>query len=671
MNTTNPYLNPVELLDLADRPNLSAADIRKAKKRFLTEMELDGREDFHFHGQLFTRNDLDRVSQEVENDGILVAYAAAAKAKGLSAFLTSGQTEPEFDHQQLFDPRLAPVLKNYFGPAYNQAFGRAVAARNLRAVRTMTGWRPEAAGVAPSELYHDAYRGLNARVDDLITTVEAYLTDPRSPAGRELKGMKAFADNFPQALIAALPPYFGDLTNKLAERLTPYIIRLNNERNNPRMALALTKSILRLEHLSDERREELKKIGRTLRDNVGAVNRSQEAASNSESSSSYVWLIVVVVMMLFRIGACVASSNKSSRSSRPSYRSQRPYVPPPPRVRQPADYQREYAIDLREAVRNGRPPSSVIPDQRANIPIGDLAPVFLPDAGVREVNQVMQNLREDTVYHILGHVMYRPTLPFEPDELFEKLTERAIVPADRDTSKLYRTLVELNEDIKIKEGLKNAALRAERLEREKREEQRTAEKNADAAARKANRLAEKRANERALAKLGRDAFVREPKDDILGPKARMPENYSILLKSTISNRERLIKHGPIKKIKVGIDDPEMSAVVVWRDTLGLRQVRVSATRSIPLVFKVASGKINKLLEGYVVYGKRWSDQETSPWGGKGWYKEVLCYCGPDDHKAFINGKRKEQKNLWLPSKKIDKGKSMSAGAWLRGVKRLR
>jgi hypothetical protein len=673
MDATNPYLNPVELFDLADKPGLKAADLRKAKKRFLTELELDEREDFDYHGRLFTRNDLDRVSQEAEDDAMLEAYVAAAEARGLSAFLTSGQTDHVFDRAQLFNPRLGPILKSYFGPAFNQAFGRAVAAKDEKTVSKMVLWKAESAGIPPSELYQDAYRNLDTKIDTLAGTVDAYLRDPKSRAAQNLKGMKAFEDNFPKTLVSVLPPYFSDLTNKLADRLTPYIIRLNNERQNPRLALALTKSILRLEYLSDDKRTSLKKIGRQLRDNVNTAKHNREAQSRGSDGSGVVgvgriiWMIIVVVVMLFRIASCVSSNNRSSRTN---YRTSSPYAQQY-KMAPPVDYQERYAMNLRRSVRNGRSPAAVTPDQRANISPALLAPIYSPGAGVQEANQVLKAIAEDTVYHIDGNVMYRPTLPFEPVELFEKTTKRKLVPKDKDTSKLYLTLVELNKDLVDKEHLREEMQIAERLERQQRAEKAKEAQKATEKERLASLAAEKKANSDALAKLGAKALHKEPQKDILGPKARMPANYSLLLKSTLSDRERLFIHGPLKKIKVGIDDPEVGTILVWRDTFGLRQVRISSTRSIPLVFKVATGKIDKLLESYVVYGKRWSDEEISPFGGQGWYREVLCYCGPNDHQLFINGKKATRKNLWFPAKKVDTSKSMSPNAWLRGVKRLR
>lgn len=659
MDATTPYLNPVELFDLTDRFGLKAADLRKAKKRFLTELELDGREDFDYHGRLFTRNDLDRVSQEAEDDAMLGAYVAAAEAKGLSAFLTSGQTSQAFDSGQLFNPRLAPILKSYFGPAFNQAFGRAVAIQDQQTVGKMVLWKAESAGISPSELYQDAYRNLNTKIETLAGTVDAYLRDPKSPAAQSLRGMKAFEDNFPKSLVSVLPPYFTDLTNKLADRLTPYIVRLNNERENPRMALALTKSILRLEYLSEDKRAELKKIGRKLRDNVNVANHNREAQKSSEgkSAGSYIWMIIVVVVMLVRLGSCLARNN--SYSSRPSYRTNSPAYPPKPPSA--ITYRNRFAYNLRSAVNSRTPLQYITPDHRANIPNNLLLALQRPGAGVLEANMVLRGIAQDTVYHLAGYPMNMRSVPFDVVKVFEQVSMRSLEKKDRDTSKLFLALEKINTDL----------TEITRIRKEQNEK--TQEKNRE----KSKKgyyggvvVEGDRGNGKPLKPQNNGvrlvtSYAKAEKDPVLGPQARMPKNYYLYQKRGEKNDGRLMK------MKAATDAADVGVVLVWRDTLGLRQTRMPGGLTAPFTFDVASGKINKLLEGYVVYGKLWSDEVDSPFGGKGWYKEVLCYCGPNDHKAFINGKKSYRKNLWFPSKKLDATESMSPRAWLQGVKRLK
>ncbi|MFK8163691.1 MAG: hypothetical protein AB8H12_14695 [Lewinella sp.] len=72
-------------------------------------MEVDWKEDFDYHGRLFTRNDLDRVLEEVTDEDMLKAYVAAANIPGLSTFLASGQTTYSLDAKRLATPRLKPL----------------------------------------------------------------------------------------------------------------------------------------------------------------------------------------------------------------------------------------------------------------------------------------------------------------------------------------------------------------------------------------------------------------------------------------------------------------------------------------------------------------------------------------------------------------------------------
>jgi len=160
------------------------------------------------------------------------------------------------------------------------------------------------------------------------------------------------------------------------------------------------------------------------------------------------------------------------------------------------------------------------------------------------------------------------------------------------------------------------------------------------------------------------SFAKTDRDDVLGPNARLAPNYSLYQKNGAADDGRLMK------MKVGIDDPQVGAVIVWRDTLGLRHVRVPANRAMPFTFDVAIGQIDQLLDAYIVYGRFWSTNQDSPWGGEGWFKETIGYFGPEDHGAFINGKKSFRKNLWLPASTVNPSKSLTPAAFLRGAKRL-
>ena len=683
----NDYLNPVELLELTDRPALTGADVRKAKKRFLTEMQLDGRDDFDYHGRLYTRNDLDRTTAECEDPSWLEAYIAAANAPGLSAFLVNGEATAELDSQQLFNPRLKPILDTYFAPVFNQSFGRAVASGDDVTAQLLTAWNPERAGLREGDLYRDAYQTIDNRAAIIQETIEAFVRNPNQPKAQSIHGLKVFDEHLPTDLLDSLPPYFGDLFERMIDRVIPSVANINNQRQRPRVALNITRRLYQLPHLSEQRRADLKEIGQKLKANADTVRANARATASAGggddgvSAGRIIWMIIVGIIILFRIGACVERSNRysnnnyrydnyrSNNSYRPSsstsYRSAPVPPPPPPPPAAPPKNKREQFIDnLRTAASAGFALGDVQPHSAAGIDPKDIAIIYRDGAGIVEANVALARLGEDTIFHVRGNVFPEPKgTSFSPGEIFRQYEGRSPRPGEAKTNPFYADLLALQEEVES-----GRFQERRQRERAKRNARTSAKQPAKGETKNLGRVLARTAAEPkpAPARIRpRTSFARSQKDDLLGSRAGLPANYYLYQKKFEEDDGRLMS------IKAATDDPEVSAIVVWRDTLGVRQMRVPGNVTAPFVFDVGRGKVDKLTEAYVVYGRGWSKSQRSPWGGKSWFREVIGYFGPEDHGAFVNGKKSFRKNLWLPTKKADPAKSMTPAKWLAGIKRLR
>ena len=105
------YLNPIELLDLTGPETPERPIIRKAYKRFLTELELDGKDQFDYRGTTFTRHDLDQTLEACKSEEWLVAYCYTANNPGLSTFLATGKFNERFLPADVNNVRFTPLLK--------------------------------------------------------------------------------------------------------------------------------------------------------------------------------------------------------------------------------------------------------------------------------------------------------------------------------------------------------------------------------------------------------------------------------------------------------------------------------------------------------------------------------------------------------------------------------
>jgi len=406
MNT--PYLNPVELFGLTDRTGLKTTDLRKAKKRFLTELELDGREDFEYYGRLYTRHDLEQAGAHLQTEENLIAYQTAAGIAGLTDFLTTERLSGFLDHQQLFNPRLKPLLKDFFAPAYGRAYGRAVQTQDVPTLKQLTAWKPELLGLRESTLYGDAFQEMDRRVNDFKDVVEAYRMDPKSPGGRPLRGMKAFKDAFPKELMWLLPEYFQDISNRLVAEILPFIISLNNDKNDPRVALALNRSLLDLPHLTEVNRKELIDIGKQLRTNVSA-GRAVSSGGDGPSTGRVIWLVIVFVIMLFRVGSCMSRTSNNNYSYSPhSYQNQN-YLPKNQDLQKMVkefrvEAETEFADELRKRVCLGQPIHLVEINPIMGLPSSTQQQLQQVDANVYDANLALNQLYVDTLVHHNGKI---------------------------------------------------------------------------------------------------------------------------------------------------------------------------------------------------------------------------------------------------------------------------
>ena len=86
------YLNPIDLFDLAGTPleELTPSLLKKHKRRFIAELEIDDFDKFEVAGTSFVASDLERAVDELKEPGFLEAQHFAAKHPGITDFLTSG-----------------------------------------------------------------------------------------------------------------------------------------------------------------------------------------------------------------------------------------------------------------------------------------------------------------------------------------------------------------------------------------------------------------------------------------------------------------------------------------------------------------------------------------------------------------------------------------------------
>ena len=302
------YLNPIELLGLTGPEPPERPTLRKAYKRFLTELELDGKAEFDFYASTFTRHDLDGAVEACKAEEWLVAYHYATRVHLLSEFLATGKFAVGITTGDINNVRFTPLLKPYFAPAFDAALVASLKSGTYVDAVELLGLVDEAQlPLADRHLFGRTHDVLNNRVDkylDLMRTsvkAESILFGE----GRKIKTfLQVYESNFPAAVTCRLPHYFSGLFNRLAREVFDLNLELYNKHNKYSLVHDLCENLLALPYLNPFMRSELMRISNQAADATWSRSRNYEGPKEGYSWWTIARIAFFVVFILSRIAAC-------------------------------------------------------------------------------------------------------------------------------------------------------------------------------------------------------------------------------------------------------------------------------------------------------------------------------------------------------------------------------
>lgn len=304
------YLNPIELLNLTGPQPPERPTIRKAYKRFLTELELDQKDEFTYGQSIFTRHDLDQTLEQCQSEEWLVAYHYASQFPHLSKFLQTGQYDKGVTTMAVVNPRFAPLLRPYFAPAFSAALVKVMKAGHYADARRLLNLAdtPQLA-LSERQLYEPLHELLTTRteryLDLLWRSVRARST--WTSDGKHIKSLaRVYYNNFPPEIMSRLPPYFSSLYNRLAREVFEGLIELYNKHNKYALVHDLCEGLLALPHLNPFMQHELQRISNQAADATWGRSRKHDVPGQESSVNwmQVVYLVLFVIIFLFRVAAC-------------------------------------------------------------------------------------------------------------------------------------------------------------------------------------------------------------------------------------------------------------------------------------------------------------------------------------------------------------------------------
>lgn len=307
MNT--PYLNPLDIFGLASTPlgEITSSSLLKHKRRYLSEMELGGFEEFDVAGMAYVPSDLERAVDELKEEGMLEAQYFAAQHLSVVDFLIAGKLPPAEDVQHFSDSRLGPVLERYFAPLYNKAFLRAGQYADKDALQKLVEIA-ERTHLPEADLYAETYAYVSREVDRTVRAVRDKLNGKTNPDIREFSTSKMPEQNLSPALMSSLPFYFADQINKLADALIEYLALRGKKEQG--YVLELVEYMADLPHLKPETFAQVKsllpEVKKAKQNGVVTHQRELPGRSSFRTGLSIVLNIIVVIVLLLRVASCAS-----------------------------------------------------------------------------------------------------------------------------------------------------------------------------------------------------------------------------------------------------------------------------------------------------------------------------------------------------------------------------
>lgn len=125
------FINPIELLGLADRDvsSIDSAIIKKAKRVVLAEIDLSDEHHLTYHNSTITKTDVERVASELlENKDNIEFYHFIANYKELNDFLLSSSQKlfDNFRQESIFKLQsFVEFISPFFSPEFEKVLIKA------------------------------------------------------------------------------------------------------------------------------------------------------------------------------------------------------------------------------------------------------------------------------------------------------------------------------------------------------------------------------------------------------------------------------------------------------------------------------------------------------------------------------------------------------------------
>ncbi len=242
------FLNPYEVLELN---SFDTAELKKAKKRKLTEFDLSDNGSIDFKTQKIHKADFIKAVDELDNEQKNQFYWSLKSQPNLSNFLSTGDSIffSNFEQQRVFaNPEFVAFISPYFAFQYNKLFFKTFREANQGLLKKIVAAPLLVSPTHTDTAYQQTRAFLQAEIQT-INTLNNELNDEESDYSTETaaKILPDISRNLNVEMLNLLPAYFQTQRNDIAQKLRNVSVAVFNTFDNVKVALQIINFALQLQ----------------------------------------------------------------------------------------------------------------------------------------------------------------------------------------------------------------------------------------------------------------------------------------------------------------------------------------------------------------------------------------------------------------------------------------
>lgn len=244
------YINPYLLLGFNNNfESISELEIKKAKRRIFSEIELSDEQSYNYQGLHLNKGDVVKIIEELEYPVKKIFHLQLTNDKKLLNFLSNGNIEffTNYVGQKTYaNKNFIEFISPYFSYQYDFIFKAALLKKEINILRPLLSVSPLVTKNYYEKCFENTYKNVEQIKDDLSKVADEIKIKKEDYINKSVKIKKGILDKIDCHILNLLPEYFQDLNTKIAAQLNRLSVVVNDELSDYELALYISELAIKL-----------------------------------------------------------------------------------------------------------------------------------------------------------------------------------------------------------------------------------------------------------------------------------------------------------------------------------------------------------------------------------------------------------------------------------------